>query len=264
MKVETKIILTGAAIFLSGTGLGYMLGVAKSKKQYQQESADAKDFYMNRLVEAGVMPSDFIPAHAMEIIEEDEDVSEDEEYLKQTKKYSTAIQDVPSKGQPIIKYNKPSLVALKAEIDAEDEGDEETDYDDDDSYEPESDEELDARAEEFARRQHENQSNGEPYVISYDEYMDGPENYNHQYLYYYAVDRVLCEDNDTVVEDEEELVGLDYEDVLDMQTTAWVRNDAILTLYENTRIEVSYNETVMGALETPKERENRHNARRRR
>ena len=38
------------------------------------------------------------------------------------------------------------------------------------------------------------------------------------HIIHYAEDRVLCEDDDSIVDEEEELVGLDYEDVLSMQT----------------------------------------------
>ena len=68
---------------------------------------------------------------------------------------------------------------------------------------------------------------------------------------------MLCEDDDSIVEEEEELVGFDYEDVLSMQTTAWVRNDTLMIGYEICRIDDSYNRSVANALETPKEREHR-------
>ena len=122
---------------------------------------------------------------------------------------------------------------------------------------------IEARAEEFAKRKNENRSNGLPYVIDFDEYEETIEGYERQTLYYYSKDRVLCEDNDEEVEDEEVLVGFDYEDVLDMQTTAWVRNDQIMVIYEIIRVDDSYAETVANAIETPSERERRISNRRR-
>ena len=40
-----------------------------------------------------------------------------------------------------------------------------------------------------------------------------------------------------------------------MQTTAWVRNDTLMILYEIHRVDDSYARTVANAIETPKERE---------
>ena len=60
-----------------------------------------------------------------------------------------------------------------------------------------------------------------------------------------------------MVEDEEGIIGFDYEDVLDMQTTAWVRNDELMTLYEIHRIDQSYASAVANVVETPREREYR-------
>ena len=68
---------------------------------------------------------------------------------------------------------------------------------------------------------------------------------------------MICEDDDSEVEDEEGVIGFDYEDILDMQTTAWVRNDILETLYEIHRIDDSYQLAVLGLVETPKEREYR-------
>ena len=64
------------------------------------------------------------------------------------------------------------------------------------------------------------------------------------------------------MEDEEGLVGFDYEDTLDMQTTAWVRNDILMTIYEIHRVDESYQQVVVNARETPKEREARISRRR--
>ena len=122
--------------------------------------------------------------------------------------------------------------------------------------------ELEKIADEYARRRSENMKNGEPYLIEPEEYHDGPEDYDHQALYYYAEDRTLCEDDDRQVEDEEECVGFDYEDKLDMQMTCWVRNDKLRVLYEIHRIDDSYKKAVLGVSETPREREFRIQGRR--
>lgn len=150
-------------------------------------------------------------------------------------------------------------------------GDEESDgpeedgsVEDYDPEEPQDEDELDQEAEEYARRRAENIQSNRPYLIEPEEYREGPEDYDHQVLYYYAEDRTLCEDDDTKIDenDEEECVGFDYEDKLDMQTTAWVRNDQLRVLYEIHRIDDSYKKAVQNVSETPREREFRIQGRR--
>ena len=254
MNVKNTVI--GIVIFGAGAGVGYYVCKKKMVEQYKQDLIDIKQFYFDKIEEIGVMPIEFEPD---DIIEDEEDDDDDEttnkEYNDRVSKYSSAIRnDHEGKGKPIIKYNKPPLIV-------EDWGDLEEDEEDPDEddidlmYEAE----LEARADEYARRKYENKSNGLPYVIDFNEFEDGPDDYERISLYYYTDDRVLCEDNDTKIEtdDEELLIGFDYEDILDMQTTAWVRNDDITTLYEIHRIDGSYKLEVLGAVETPKEREYR-------
>ena len=77
-------------------------------------------------------------------------------------------------------------------------------------------------------------------MIEPEEYRDAPTGYDQQTLYYYVGDRTLCEDDDSIVEDEEEIIGFDYEDTLSMQTTCWVRNDTTRCMYEIHRIDDTY------------------------
>ena len=229
-------IIKGLFIFAGGMGVGYFIAKKQLKDMYVEELAEVKDFYMARISEkTGEDPSD---------------KDQDGEELPTEEMYSETLQDMGYR-KPITRYNKPPLevVARDGDIEADTE------------YVPGTDEEyeaeLEARADEYARRKHENKSNGLPYLIDHQEFLDGPDEYDRQTLFYYAEDRTLCEEDDTVVEDEEVLVGFDYEDTLDMQTNAWVRNDAILVLYEIQRIDDSYTRSVANAVETPQERQKR-------
>ena len=264
--MNSKNIVTGIIIFGAGLGLGYFICNKRLSKRYQEDVAEVKEFYMEKIKEIGVMGEDFTPEY-LDDEEDNEDEEDDEEddldeeevraYYDRVMKYSSTVQPHNSKGKPIIKYNKPPLQVS-------DWGDLEEDLmDEEDPMDEEYEAEIEARAEEFAKRKNENRSNGLPYVIDFDEYEETIEGYERQTLYYYALDRVLCEDNDEEVEDEEVLVGFDYEDVLDMQTTAWVRNDQIMVIYEIIRVDDSYAETVANAIETPSERERRISNRRR-
>lgn len=256
-------MIIGIVGFGSGALIGFWFGSNKEKKRHQEDLAEVKDFYLQKLDELGVMAKDFTPEEMIDqILEDDEEAyRETEEYFDKASKYASSVPTGPiDKGRPIIKYNKPPLEVVKyGHIDPEEpdegEGDDENDEEDDPDYDYEA--ELEARAEEFAQRRHENQSNGKPYVIEFDEFDDAPEGYTKEVLYYYSKDRVLCEDDDSMIEDEEGVVGLDYEDVLEMQTNAWVRNDALLMMYEIRRIDDSYHESVANVVETPREREYR-------
>lgn len=261
--MNNKRIFIGLLVFGAGVGSGYFLGFKRAKAQFKEDVSDIQDFYSNKLIEMGVMDKDFIPADMIDsIIEEDEvDYDAAKEYFDKVTAYApdnSNIVEIRGKGRPIINYNKPPLIV---EHYGDLEGDEESDEDDDVSDE-EYEAALEARAEEFAKRRHQNQTKGLPYTINFDEYQDENMGYEHQVLYYYSGDRVLCEDDDSVVEDEEELVGLDYEDVLEMQTTAWVRNDKVLNIYEIHRIDEKYSESVANAVETPRERDFRITGRR--
>lgn len=258
--MNIKSTLVGLTIFGLGGGAGYYLCKRQMTEQYKQDLIDIKQFYYDKIEELGIMPMEFEPDDIIEDDSEEEDTDEEGKRIfnERVSKYSSAIRDDhEGKGRPIIKYNKPPLQI-------EDWGDLE-----EDEEEPDEDEmdlmyeaELEARAEEYAKRKFENKTNGLPYVIDFNEYEDGPEEYERIHLYYYTDDRVLCEDDDSEVEDEEGIVGFDYEDILDMQTTAWVRNDILMNLYEIHRIDESYQLTVLGAVETPREREFRITGRR--
>lgn len=262
--MTNKTLFGGAIVFIGGMGVGHAITKHLLAARYQEDVAEVKDFYMAKLAEMGVMPEGFDPTDLVNsIIEVDptEDFESTEEYFDALKKYSSAATEPVSghrgKGRPIIRYDKPPLVVtdygnLEPEPSPDDEDDE-----DEEEYEAE----LDYRAEQFAKLKAENQAKGLPYLIESDEFEDN-DMYDKQYLWYYSKDRVLCDDNDDIVEDEEGVVGLDYEDLLDIQTHAWVRNDTIMNMYHIKRIDESYHVTIANVAETPMERDFRIKGRR--
>jgi len=268
---ELKSILIKVGIFSAGAVAGFLVNKKMAEKQYREDVNDIQDFYRNKLKELGVMPEDFDPS------EEDE---YDEEYEAQLAKdrLIKEAEDTAYYGERrrcVTDYTKPSLDAMKqflagsVIVDANGEenlGNIDDDEEDLAEYEPSEDhayqEELERLADEYVKRRTENMKKGEPYLIEPEEYHEGPPEYERQALYYYAKDRTLCEDDDSKVEDEEECVGFDYEDKLDMQTTCWVRNDKMQMLYEIHRIDESYSKAVLGITETPREREFRLQGRR--
>lgn len=276
MSGINKVVFGTAMLGIGALG-GYFVSSKLLQKQYQKDVKDIRDFYLDKLDKLGVMPEDF------ELSDEEEgEDEEDDEDEGPSDKYDEEAADVldnyrGGKRRYIVDYTKPSLEYMSQTLkegmsvvvgtDGEEYlGDVDEDDDDDDEYTPSDDpdyeEELEQMAEDYARRRSENMLNGEPYLIEPEEYQDGPEGYEHQTLYYYSEDRVLCEDDDTMVEDEEDCVGFDYEDKLDMQTTCWVRNDKLRVLYEIHRIDELYRQAVLGVIENPREREFRIQGRR--
>lgn len=265
-----KNILVGFGCFIAGGATGYFVSRKVLDKQYRCDIAEVKQLYQEKLEELDAM-IESVDARCEALSEDEEETEEEREAREVVSTYRG------ERRRSIIEYNKPSLDSFKAAMDEMyregasvivDPDDEDTlgDMDDDDGEDAPTDaeyeEEIEQMAEEYARRRTENEKSNRPYLIEPEEYREGPEDYTHQTLYYYADDRTLCEDDDTEVDDEEECVGFDYEDKLDMQTTCWVRNDQLRVLYEIHRIDDAYSSAVKNISETPREREFRLQGRR--
>lgn len=265
-----KLIVSSLALLSVGFISGYFTCKKLLADKYMEDLDELRDIYWKK--EQGFQDAEDSDI-ASEDDEDDDDVNDEE-----TRKYVNGPinQQLYSseKGQPLVNYSKPSLDkmarAIKKDMtaqgvydptagleEAEEDEDEEDPSEDLDGYD---DDEMDAVSTSRTRMQM--RRNDEPYLIDYDEYMDGVPGYDKQTLYYYAQDAVLCEDDDIVVDDEEGLVGLDYEETLRMQTSAWVCNDRTRTLYEIHKIQSSYRADVLGVRETPREREFRLQGRR--
>lgn len=270
-----KKLVIGTAIFGIGAVVGYFVSKKVLEGQYREDVADVQDFYRQKLDEFGVMVEGFEPPEDGL----DRQIEEDDEYDEEEIQKKEVIETYRGERRRYVTdYTKPSLDDMKRNLhhegtsvvvntngeenlgNVDDEDEEDLEYTP--SNDPKYEAELEKIAEDYARRRSENMKNGEPYLIEPEEYQEGPKDYDHQALYYYSKDRTLCEDDDSQVEDEEECVGLDYEDKLDMQTTCWVRNDKLRVLYEIHRIDDSYKKAVLGISETPREREFRIQGRR--
>lgn len=268
-----KNILIGLSLIgVSGAG-GYFIARRMLEAEYQADIAEIKQMYQDKLEELDAMIAALegsVPPSKEELATETPEERDVRETLASYR---------GQRRRSVIEYNKPSLDSFKEAVKmyggegatTDPNGDEESDgpeedgsVEDYDPEEPQDEDELDQEAEEYARRRAENIQSNRPYLIEPEEYREGPEDYDHQVLYYYAEDRTLCEDDDTKIDenDEEECVGFDYEDKLDMQTTAWVRNDQLRVLYEIHRIDDSYKKAVQNVSETPREREFRIQGRR--
>lgn len=95
----------------------------------------------------------------------------------------------------------------------------------------------------------------EPYMISIDDFDAGyPERYNTESLTYYAVDDILANDEDEIINDVESLIGADALDHFGAEAaemsgdseTMYIRNEKLHCDYEVTRIHQSYHQVVLG------------------
>lgn len=85
-----------------------------------------------------------------------------------------------------------------------------------------------------------------PYIISDVEFSEEYDHHEKLTLLYYRLDDVLCDDTDDVVEDVEEVIGLEALDALDRDTTVWVRNETLGIDCEVIGLNKSYAEDVHG------------------
>jgi len=248
---KTKIIILSSI----GVAIGTLIGIYIYKKLHENNETENKNKEEEEEKEIKSSNKDDIKNTANAIFKE---------------RYDNLYKDMIVKNidsgknlHHYVNYNKPYMNdILKKYENEENEQIEEDLLEDDAESDAEYKAALEADAEYFAINRYAAESNGEPYLIEYEEFVDGVEGYEVQDLYFYTVDGVLCEDDDTKVEDWDKLVGYDFEDKLMMQTSAFVRNDQLMMLYEIHRIPHSYQKDILGIAETPKEREIRITKRR--
>lgn len=84
-----------------------------------------------------------------------------------------------------------------------------------------------------------------PYLIDSRDFDETCKYYEKKMLAYYTEDDVLCTEEEDVV-DIDETVGWDCFKLLDIQNTAWVRNESIETDFEIYNVRASYAEAVHG------------------
>lgn len=99
-----------------------------------------------------------------------------------------------------------------------------------------------------------------PYLISDEEFTEEFDHHDKLSLYYYKKDGVLSEEADDIVDNVEELVGVENLLVLDEKKTIWVRNEPCCKDFEIVGINNSYAEVAHGLVEeSPRERHKRAN-----
>lgn len=88
-----------------------------------------------------------------------------------------------------------------------------------------------------------------PYVISEEEFSDGMPHFDKVGLYFYSIDGVLCDDDESLIHNIDEVVGDDAIEDLDTDSVAYVRNERLAIDYEITRLNASYQQSVLGIID---------------
>jgi hypothetical protein len=91
----------------------------------------------------------------------------------------------------------------------------------------------------------------EPYLITEEQYSEEFASHDKLSLYYYKTDSVLCDENQDVIDNVDEVVGTATLSVLNKRLQAWVRNERLGADYEIIGLKQSYSEAILGIIEKP-------------
>lgn len=91
---------------------------------------------------------------------------------------------------------------------------------------------------------------GQPYLISEEEYFENEPEYQLDTLTYYEMDDTLCDENNEMIDRVDETVGARHLHMFKkngtLKTSLYIRNDDHDTLYEVILVEQSYAATILG------------------
>lgn len=272
-----KKALTSIAIFAGGLGLGFFAGKKFYQTKYQKlaekEIREVVRYYADRDKKDNVKEAIFEQvrdAHRTAQTARSEEVRQarknltntnpltrssldDNPYEQAKRNYhlvnteSVYPEELDEGGQPVKKGVKQDLV-------------------DDGSF----DEDGDSTCTDAAGMTEEHYSDedpaGDPFIISAEDFITGRPDYDKISLYYYRGDDILCEENESVMDDEYDwTVGWDCFAVLENEQTVWVRNPRLRIDYEIMGVNGTYAEVKYGVPpnESPRERYLRESKRKR-
>lgn len=86
----------------------------------------------------------------------------------------------------------------------------------------------------------------DPYIIDDVQFAEEFNNFDKITLYFYQVDGILADDDETPIDDIEQLIGWEALALLDTENTVWVRNEKISSDYEVVPLNQSYQEMILG------------------
>lgn len=90
-----------------------------------------------------------------------------------------------------------------------------------------------------------------PYPISDREYCEEFDHHDKVSLYFYKYDHVVCNENEELLDDIENTIGIDAIDLCIRNRVTWIRNEPLAIDYEICSVNGSYAETVVGQRQPP-------------
>lgn len=171
-------------------------------------------------------------------------------------KYTVVSND--EQGTPVIKYSKPDLHTLAIK-----ETDAKLFKSDEEEAQAQMDEDLSLAAQEELNEDLTNlyKDPQEPYLIDYAEWARPSDVFDKVDLYYYRADDILCDTKDSIIKDPEEILGWDWLNEMQKETTLFIRNEKLAIDYEVHSLGLAYSDEVSSRLETDRERKYRRTAR---
>jgi len=102
----------------------------------------------------------------------------------------------------------------------------------------------------------------DPYVITYDTFVEKTPGFTKSDLYYYRFDDVICDGKDRPMVEPENIIGWDWVVELKTKSTTFIRNEVLKADYEIHSFSKSYADEVSSRRETDQEKKYRRIARR--
>ena len=224
--------------FLCGGGVGYLVAVKlledKYAQQAQEEIDSVKEHYSAKIMHDHTSKEEPVDNGMTE---------EEHEAGTRSNKMPLVRNSINEGGAPVktarTSYNEMAKEQKKSELgfgsssvtDADEEP-EETDSDEDEQYVDAAGMYEGDHIDRGTTRDLSNVDREEPYVISAREYTDEFPHHDKVSLYYYVADDTLMDEDEDVIDDIDETVGWDVFHILEMQSSAWVRNERLGIDYE--------------------------------
>lgn len=222
--MNTKSII----IFLSGIGIGSILGVFSTKKYFEKKFEESMDQYRADMEEYYGRTDEYVRGIS-ESGEEVNPIEADEEKRENGPLSSEERKKIKEKLVRNHRETTNYAQMYKKKSESENITEEE--------YEP------DKTPEEEANEDHQQCRNQKPRIISFEKIGEVPGYYEKESLYYYVYDQTLTTDEDELIEEEELLLG----DCLDKygfrdndEEIIFVQNFATSKIYEVQKIQSAY------------------------
>lgn len=247
--------IIGLTIFGAGVGAGYLFTNKIIREHYaeiaQDEIEQVKEYYYNKYNQDAALESN--TKNDIQF-KDDTDYTDDpfndmteEEIEEARKEHSKIINDYNTRYKEHMKtnyssfYEKPSIAELSVLMN-------ESSITDEEEYDEDEDEELLNKVD-----------SNLPYIITETQYLAECDHYAKEDIFWYVEDDVVCDSDDNPIEDDlDAMIGHEVFNMSANDYVTYIRNEPMGVDYVFYRLnDSSYARDVVGAVETPSEREYR-------